>query len=124
MSAGIFLECTEHGPESYQLCSSYYYMGELFQRQQAYAKARSYFSKIAQIWKKFIIEQDLKPGHNPMYSSIDPYFYQEALQHLNVIRNLFENEVGTDNVVTAEVYMSFALVCLKNGHWQNCQEDL
>ena len=59
-----------------------------------------------------------------MYSSIDPYFYQEALQHLNVIRNLFENEVGTDNVVTAEVYLSFALVCLKNGHWQNCQEDL
>ena len=43
---------------------------------------------------------------------------------MNVIRNLFENEVGTDNVVTAEVYLSFALVCLKNGHWQNCQEDL
>ena len=30
LSQGIFLECGFYGPESYQLCSSYFYMGELF----------------------------------------------------------------------------------------------
>ena len=27
LTQGIYLECTEHGPESIYLCSSYYYMG-------------------------------------------------------------------------------------------------
>jgi hypothetical protein len=30
LSKAIFLECQEFGPESIYLCSSYFYMGELF----------------------------------------------------------------------------------------------
>jgi len=59
LSQGIFLECTEHGPESIYLCSSYFYMGELFRKDQMNDEARSYFSKIVQIFKKFILENDL-----------------------------------------------------------------
>ena len=35
LSEGIFLECKEHGPESIYLCSSYYYMGELFKQEDS-----------------------------------------------------------------------------------------
>jgi hypothetical protein len=56
LSQGIFLECKEHGPESIYLCSSYFYMGKLFQQEDSIQKARSFFHKIASIWKKFIME--------------------------------------------------------------------
>ena len=59
LSQGIFLECKEHGPESIFLCSSYYYMGELFRKEDSIQKARSFFSKIVSIWKKFIMEKDM-----------------------------------------------------------------
>lgn len=33
LTKGIYLECVEHGPESFKMCSSYYYMGELFKKE-------------------------------------------------------------------------------------------
>lgn len=33
LTKGIYLECSFHGPESIYLCSSYYYMGELFKKE-------------------------------------------------------------------------------------------
>lgn len=59
LSKAIFLECTEFGPESIFLCSSYFYMGELFRADDQFAQAKSFFSKIAQIWKDFIVDKDL-----------------------------------------------------------------
>ena len=46
LSNGIFLECKEHGPESIYLSSSYYYMGELFRKEDSINKAKSFFAKI------------------------------------------------------------------------------
>jgi hypothetical protein len=46
LSAGIYLECLEHNPESIYLCSSYYYMGELFKKEDQPHKARSFYQKI------------------------------------------------------------------------------
>lgn len=86
-------------------------------------KARSFFSKIVQIWKKFIMEKDLTM-QNPMYSTIDEYYYHEAIQHLNIIKSFFEHEFGHDHVVTAESYVSFALVCLKTGDVNSCMDYL
>jgi hypothetical protein len=34
-------------------------MGELFRKEDSTTKARSFFSKIVHIWKKFIMEKDL-----------------------------------------------------------------
>jgi hypothetical protein len=36
LTKGIYLECMEHGPESYYMCSSYYYMGELFKKEGSF----------------------------------------------------------------------------------------
>lgn len=61
---------------------------------------------------------------NPVYSEyVDSYLYQEAYQHLQLIKQFFENELGTDHVMTAEVFLAFALVALKNGD-PNFFEDL
>jgi len=97
------LECLENGPESIYLSSSYYYMGELF--------------------RKEVMEKDLSM-QNPMYSTIDEYYYHEAIQHLNIVKNFFEQEFGHDHVVTAESNVSFALVCLKTGDVSSCMEHL
>ena len=61
---------------------------------------------------------------NPMYSSIDEYYYHEAIQHLNNIKSFFEQEFGHDHIATAESYLSFGLVCLKTGDVGSCMEDL
>lgn len=61
---------------------------------------------------------------DPMYSQIDQYYYHEAIQHLNVIKSFFEQEFGHDNVVTAESYVSFGLVCLKTGEINPCIDHL
>ena len=92
-------------------------MGELFKQEESIQKARSFFYKISTIWKKFIIEKDLQNMQYPMHSIIDQYYYQEAIQHLQVIREFFENEFGLDNLLTAETYMACALVCLKLGQF-------
>ena len=70
------------------------------------------------------MEKDLQNMQNPMYSVIDNYYYQEAIQHLSVIKEFFEQEFGPDNILTAESYLSFALVCLKTGQFGSCVEDL
>jgi hypothetical protein len=98
-------------------------MGELFRKEDSIQKARSFFSKIVSIWKKFIMENDMQSG-NYMYSTIDMYYYQEAIQHLAVIKNFFENEFGPDNILTAETYLAFGLVCLKTGNDEMCMENL
>ena len=56
--------------------------------------------------------------HEPHLSIIDRYYYLEAVQHLHVIREFFETEFGPDNLLTAETYMAYALVCLKLGQIQ------
>lgn len=43
LTKGIYLECMEHGPESYRLCSSYYYMGEIFKAEGDKIKAKAFF---------------------------------------------------------------------------------
>ena len=57
-----------------------------------------------------------------MYCTIDDYYYHEGIQHLNMIKNFFEAEYGPDNIVTAESYLSFGLVCLKTGDFSSCVE--
>ena len=37
-------------------------MGELFRSDDQFAQARSFFSKIAQIWKDFIVEEAAAAG--------------------------------------------------------------
>lgn len=43
------------------MCSSYYYMGELFKKEGEVNKTKAFFQKIVQIWRKFILENDFDP---------------------------------------------------------------
>lgn len=78
LTKGIYLECIEHGPESYRMCSSYYYMGELFKKENENQQAKAFFQKIIQIWRKFILENDFDQMHEYSTSCIEPIYYEEA----------------------------------------------
>jgi hypothetical protein len=55
-------------------------MGMVFKKEGLTVNAKNFFSKIVQIWRKFIIEKDL--GATMMddyaYTAIDRYYYEEA----------------------------------------------
>ena len=99
-------------------------MGELFRQDDKIAETRSIFSKIGEIWKNHIIEKDLQDMRDPVMSSIDEYYYLEAIQHLHVIKSFFETEIGPDDISTAEAYMSYGMVSLKIGQFGDCVEYL
>lgn len=94
LTQGIYLDCLEHGPESIYLCSSYYYMGELFKKEGQVQQSKNFYSKIIQIWKKFIIEKDFKDVEDFEYSNIEGIYYEEAHEHLKSILVFFEIEFG------------------------------
>ena len=102
LSKGIYLECQFHGPESIYLCSSYFYMGELFKKEGQVQKAKNFYMKIIQIWRKFITEKDLGGIEDYNYSQIDRIHYEEAQEHLKNILVFFEIEFGPQDVLTAE----------------------
>mmetsp|Transcript_27900 Transcript_27900/g.26938 ORF Transcript_27900/g.26938 Transcript_27900/m.26938 type:complete len:208 (+) Transcript_27900:133-756(+) len=102
LTQGIYLECIEHGPESIYLCSSYYYMGELFKKEGSVQKARNFYAKIIQIWKTFIIEKDFNEMEDFKYSTIQDIYYEEAHEHLKNILVFFEIEYGPQDILTAE----------------------
>jgi tetratricopeptide (TPR) repeat protein len=74
--------------------SSYYYMGELFKKEGEIQKAKAFFSKIIQIWHKFILENDFDQMQEYTYSQIEPIHYEEADQHLRNMLIFFEMEFG------------------------------
>ena len=63
-------------------------------------------------------------NYSTQASVIDNYYYFEAIQHLAVIRNFFENEYGPDNVLTAEANLAFGLVALKTNDIGTCIDSL
>mmetsp|Transcript_29981 Transcript_29981/g.45844 ORF Transcript_29981/g.45844 Transcript_29981/m.45844 type:complete len:94 (+) Transcript_29981:614-895(+) len=84
-------------------------------------KAKSFYQKIVQIWKKFITEKDMNMQAK---EAVDQYYYLEAFQHMDVIKNFFENQYDPENISTAEAYLSFGLICLKTGDFNTCVEYL
>ena len=126
LTKGIYLECIEHGPESIYLCSSYYYMGQLFQKEGGHSvpKARAFYSKIIEIWKKFIIENDLDPMVDYQIQNVEPLYYDEAEKHLEKILIFFDMEFGPHDTLTAECQFSYALVSLKRGKTNEAMDDM
>lgn len=66
----------------------------------------------------------MQSGQNPAFSNIDEYYYHEAIQHVNVIRNFFDQEFGPENILTAESNFAFGLILLKTGDYNSCYENL
>lgn len=77
-------------------------------------KAKNFYHKIIQIWKKFVIEKDLGQIEDYNYSAIDRIYYEEAHEHLKNILVTFEIEFGPQDVITAECQFAFGLVLFKN----------
>lgn len=56
LAKGILLESEQHTPESPLLCPSYFYLGNVFDIKKETEAAQCYYSKVAQIWKDFILQ--------------------------------------------------------------------
>ena len=97
-------------------------MGELFKKEGSVAKAKSFYHKIIQIWKNFILEKDF--GEDLTYSIIDDIHYQEAYQHLRTILIFFEMEFGGHEILTGECMFTYALVTLKTGDFEGALETM
>lgn len=126
LTKGIYLESMEFGPESYRMCSAYYYMGDLFRKngENPNPKAKAFFSKIVQIWKAFILDSDFDPMQEYTYSCIEPIYYEEAEQHLRNMLIFFEMDLGQNHPATAECQFTYGLVGLKIGNVGQAHEAI
>jgi len=98
-------------------------MGTLFKKKESPQSAKSFFSKIIQIWKKYILEQYFANDEpNPQY--IDDIHFEEAYEHLKDMLVFFEIEYGPRDVATAECQLTFALIMFKTGNVMGCLEYL
>ncbi len=90
LSEGIYLECKQFGPETVQLCSSYFYLGSIFNKQEKKEECKSFYQKIIEIWKKHIMSE-LEDEADP---ETDEIYFDEAKEHLKNILLFFEVELG------------------------------
>lgn len=117
LSQGIYLEWLEYGPESIQLCSSYYYLANIFYKLGKKEETKSFYQKIVEIWKKHILENEVNEEEMPRESQIhEELYYEEAKDHLKNILGFFEVEYGPQHSLTAECDVSFALVMYRTGN--------
>lgn len=125
LTEGIYMECLEHGPESVYLCRSYFFMGQLFQLMNDKVSAKAFFSKIVEIWRRFIIDNDLNEElMDYQLQEIEPLYYEEAQKHLFMIANWFMQEFGQYDIAAAEVRFSHSLVQLKRGYAADALNDM
>lgn len=76
--------------------------------------AKAFFQKIIQIWKNFIIENDLTVAE---YNQVEIplILYDEAEKHLTIILNWFREELGGYDNACAECLFTESLVAYKQG---------
>jgi tetratricopeptide (TPR) repeat protein len=117
LSQAIYLECMEYGPESIQLCSSYYYLANIFYKDNRKEETKSFYQKIIEIWKKHILEQEFTEEEQMReYQINEELYFEEAKEHLKNILGFFEVEYGPEHTLTAEWEVAFALVMLRTGN--------
>jgi len=118
LTEGIYKQCSMDGPESPYLCSSYYYLGELYKKEGNVAGARAIYKKICEIWVKFILNEDFEEvqGYNNYSMNLKEIYYLEGEQHLRNMLMFFEMQFGLQDTVTAEAQYAYGLVALKTGN--------
>ena len=59
---------------------------------------------------------DLDPNQDWKYSVIDPIYYEEAEQHMRIMFQMFNDEYGSGETITAECMFTYSLISLKIGN--------
>ena len=87
MTLGIYRDSEEFGPESIELSSSYFNMGQLFYLRDEPDKAKAFYLKICDIWKKFILQPE---EDNPENQDNTDLLVDEAYKHLYEVNAFLE----------------------------------
>jgi len=119
LAQGIYLECNEFGPESIQVCSSYFYLGSIMQKQDKKEEASAFYQKIIEIWKKAIqgsLENQQALEDEGEDIKVVVSYYDEAKEYFKHILLFFEMELGPQDGLTAECNTSYALIMFRTGN--------
>lgn len=122
LTQGIYRDSLKFGPEHIELCSSYFYMGRLFQSREEYSQAKSFYLKICEIWKRYVLEpQDENPDENPEHTDL---LIEEAFKQLGEILNFLEQlrEEGTTHA--ADCLFALSLVNFKRGDYEEALDQM
>ena len=92
-------------------------MGHLFQLSRQTLNAKAFFKKIIEIWKNYIIENDLMINEYAQ-AEIPMILYDEAEKHLTIILNWYREEFGGYDNSCAECLFAQSLVAYKRGKIQ------
>jgi hypothetical protein len=115
LTEGIYKQCEMDGPESPKLCSSYFYLGEYYKKENMVDQARAVYKKICEIWVKFILNEDFEDvqGYGNYQMNLPDVIYMEGEQHLRNMLLFFEMQFGVQDTVTAEAQYAYGLVAYK-----------
>jgi len=91
-------------------------MGNLFKTMGENEKAKSFFQKIIQIWRKHILEVDFESIFDYRQPQREELQYEEAKEYIKQILVFFEIEYSPQDTITAECQFVFGLVMLKTGN--------
>jgi|TARA_B110000285_G_C14843019_1_gene476246 hypothetical protein len=80
LTEGIYKQCEMDGPESPKLCSSYFYLGEYYKKENMVDQARAVYKKICEIWVKFILNEDFEDvqGYANYQMNLPDVIYMEG----------------------------------------------
>jgi tetratricopeptide (TPR) repeat protein len=115
------LECEQFGPETIEICSSYFYLGLIFNKMEKKSEVKAFYSKIIQIWKRHIMAELMSDEE---YEKAREIYYEDAKEYLKQILLHFEIEEGPHDSLTAECNVAFALVMLETGNYMVALEGL
>jgi tetratricopeptide (TPR) repeat protein len=79
LAQGIYLECNEWGPESIQVCSSYFLLGSIFQKLERKEEASAFYQKIIEILGELKHEDGSEEEEDDFYFEEAKEFY---LKHI------------------------------------------
>lgn len=108
MTLGIYRDSEEFGPEHIELSSSYFNMGQLFYMREEPDKAKAFYLKICDIWKKYVLQE--QEEENQANFENTELLVTEAYKHLYEVSSFLERNSDEQNKSTADCLFALALV--------------
>jgi tetratricopeptide (TPR) repeat protein len=110
LALGIYRDSEEFGPEHIELSSSYFNMGQLFYQKDEPDKAKAFYLKICDIWKKYVLNPENTEEDENTALLID-----EAYKHLHEVNAFLERNSDENSTSTADCTFALALVSYRCG---------
>lgn len=120
LTQGIYKDSLKYGPESIQLSSSYFHMGQLFLSQERFVEAKSFYLKICEIWKRYVLEE----AQTMESDETTGLLIDEAWKHLHEILAFLEQLRDDNTTATADCLFALSLVTFSTGRKEDALDEM